>query len=226
MVTRCRCTECRKRFVASPRAGKEQCTCSDACRVLRRLRRERYEVHGVVQGVGFRPFVYRLAMEEGLAGFIGNDSGGVTIEVEGRADRIDSFRRRLEAEAPPLSRIDSAIAIAARPRARPAFVLSQARPAARLHRHSRRCGDVLRLPARAARSERSPISLSISELHQLRPALHDHAPHSLRPPADLNGEFQDVPGLPGGVRRSHQPPLSRAAQRLPRLRPARLARNA
>ena len=43
MVTRCRCTECRKRFVASPRAGKEQCTCSDACRVLRRrkLARER-----------------------------------------------------------------------------------------------------------------------------------------------------------------------------------------
>ena len=36
-------------------------------------------VRGVVQGVGFRPFVYRLAMEEGLAGFIGNDTDGVTI---------------------------------------------------------------------------------------------------------------------------------------------------
>ena len=46
-------------------------------------RREVLAVRGVVQGVGFRPFVYRLAMEEGLAGFIGNDSGGVTIEVEG-----------------------------------------------------------------------------------------------------------------------------------------------
>ena len=42
-------------------------------------------MRGVVQGVGFRPFVYRLAAEEGLAGFIGNDTGGVTIEIEGPA---------------------------------------------------------------------------------------------------------------------------------------------
>jgi hydrogenase maturation protein HypF len=61
----------------------------------------------VVQGVGFRPFVYRLALEESLGGFIGNDTGGVTIEIEGPAERLEAFRRRLEAEAPPLSRIDS-----------------------------------------------------------------------------------------------------------------------
>jgi hydrogenase maturation protein HypF len=79
------------------------------------VRREAITVRGVVQGVGFRPFVYRLATEEGLAGFIGNDTGGVTIEVEGPAERVEAFRRRLKAEAPPLSRIDSAIAIAARP---------------------------------------------------------------------------------------------------------------
>ncbi len=41
-------------------------------------------VRGVVQGVGFRPFIYRLAHEEGLGGFIGNDTDGVTIEVEGK----------------------------------------------------------------------------------------------------------------------------------------------
>jgi hydrogenase maturation protein HypF len=64
-------------------------------------------VRGVVQGVGFRPFVYRLALEEGLAGFIGNDTDGVTIEVEGPAERVDAFLRRLCAEAPPLARIDS-----------------------------------------------------------------------------------------------------------------------
>jgi hydrogenase maturation protein HypF len=73
------------------------------------LRRERHEVRGVVQGVGFRPFVYRLALEENLAGFIGNDTGGVTIEVEGPAERVEAFRRRLEAEAPPLARIDSIV---------------------------------------------------------------------------------------------------------------------
>ena len=67
-------------------------------------------MRGVVQGVGFRPFVYRIATEEGLTGFIGNDTSGVTIEVEGTAEKIESFRRRLQAEAPPLSRIDSVVA--------------------------------------------------------------------------------------------------------------------
>ncbi|MDR3725688.1 MAG: carbamoyltransferase HypF [Terracidiphilus sp.] len=64
-------------------------------------------VCGVVQGVGFRPTVYRLATEEGLAGFIGNDTDGVTIEVEGPLARVEAFLTRLRAEAPPLSRIDS-----------------------------------------------------------------------------------------------------------------------
>src|ERR1039458_1431513 len=64
-------------------------------------------VCGVVQGVGFRPFVYRLALEEGLAGFIGNDTDGVTIEIEGPATRVESFAERLRSEAPPLSRIDA-----------------------------------------------------------------------------------------------------------------------
>jgi hydrogenase maturation protein HypF len=79
------------------------------------LRREVLQVRGVVQGVGFRPFVYRLATEERLAGFIGNDTGGVTIEIEGPAERVGAFRRRLQAEAPPLSRIDSVIAREAPP---------------------------------------------------------------------------------------------------------------
>lgn len=67
------------------------------------------EVRGVVQGVGFRPFVYRLALEEGLAGFIGNDTDGVSIEIEGAPQRLASFRARLTAEAPPLARIDSVV---------------------------------------------------------------------------------------------------------------------
>ena len=67
------------------------------------------QVRGVVQGVGFRPFVFRLAQEEGLAGLIGNDTDGVTIEVEGGASRIEAFAARLRAEAPPLSRIDSVV---------------------------------------------------------------------------------------------------------------------
>jgi hydrogenase maturation protein HypF len=63
-----------------------------------------------VQGVGFRPFVYRLATEEGLAGSIGNDTDGVTIEVEGTSAHLAKFLERLQVEVPPLARIDSIVA--------------------------------------------------------------------------------------------------------------------
>lgn len=69
--------------------------------------RKRIRVRGVVQGVGFRPFVYRLATEEKLAGLIGNDTDGVIIELEGPAPRIQAFLERLTTETPPLARIDS-----------------------------------------------------------------------------------------------------------------------
>jgi hydrogenase maturation protein HypF len=72
----------------------------------KRVRRE-VRVCGVVQGVGFRPFVYRLALEEGLNGFIGNDTDGVTIEIEGPRARVEAFVARLCTEAPPLARIDT-----------------------------------------------------------------------------------------------------------------------
>lgn len=64
-------------------------------------------VRGVVQGVGFRPFVFRLATEMGLGGYVRNVSGCVEIEVEGDSDALQTFVERLKAEAPPLSRIGS-----------------------------------------------------------------------------------------------------------------------
>jgi len=69
--------------------------------------RQRFTVVGVVQGVGFRPFVHRIANDLGLAGFVGNDSGAVFIEVQGPLARVDEFARRLRAEAPPLARINT-----------------------------------------------------------------------------------------------------------------------
>ena len=62
-------------------------------------------VTGVVQGVGFRPFVHRLAERHGLAGAVRNGSGEVEIEIEGPAHELDAFLRELTAEAPPLARI-------------------------------------------------------------------------------------------------------------------------
>lgn len=69
--------------------------------------RRAVRVRGVVQGVGFRPFVYRLASQLQLSGSIGNDTDGVTIQIEGAADAVAEFLHRLRAEAPPISRIDS-----------------------------------------------------------------------------------------------------------------------
>jgi hydrogenase maturation protein HypF len=68
---------------------------------------ERIRVRGLVQGVGFRPTVWRLAQECGLAGEVWNDSQGVGIFLAGSADGIDDFCRRLTDETPPLARIDA-----------------------------------------------------------------------------------------------------------------------
>lgn len=64
-------------------------------------KRVRVAICGTVQGVGFRPFVHRLATELGLAGWVRNDSLGVTIEIEGGAHPVDSFLRRLDSDKPP-----------------------------------------------------------------------------------------------------------------------------
>lgn len=68
--------------------------------------RHRITVQGVVQGIGFRPFVYRLAFEESLLGFVRNDAEGVIIEVEGTAAALERFAVRLAAEIPTGGRID------------------------------------------------------------------------------------------------------------------------
>ena len=67
----------------------------------------RARVDGTVQGVGFRPYVFRLAAELGLAGFVGNDERGVVLEVEGPAAAVEAFLARLPAEAPALAAVES-----------------------------------------------------------------------------------------------------------------------
>jgi hydrogenase maturation protein HypF len=73
-------------------------------------------VEGTVQGVGFRPFVYRLAHDEGLAGFVLNDEHGVTLEVEGAVGAVERFLARLRTESPPLAKIDAIRSSPAPPR--------------------------------------------------------------------------------------------------------------
>ena len=69
----------------------------------------------MVQGVGFRPYVYRLALELGLAGWVLNDEHGVLIEIEGRDAVVEAFLQRLPKEAPPLAVVERVGTDALRP---------------------------------------------------------------------------------------------------------------
>jgi hydrogenase maturation protein HypF len=72
------------------------------------------EVRGVVQGVGFRPFVWRLATRHGLTGWVRNAGGVVRIHAEGRAAELDRFARELRSEAPPLAVVEDVRSTATR----------------------------------------------------------------------------------------------------------------
>lgn len=69
--------------------------------------RYHYNVTGIVQGVGFRPFIYKLAKQLNLIGFVFNDSSGVTIELQGSVSSIEKFDKLLYSELPPLAKIDN-----------------------------------------------------------------------------------------------------------------------
>ncbi|MFN3422849.1 MAG: Sua5/YciO/YrdC/YwlC family protein, partial [Armatimonadota bacterium] len=71
--------------------------------------KQRWEIKvtGIVQGVGFRPFVWRLAHRLGLTGFVFNNPQGVVIEAEGEIDLLEAFIRSLKTDAPPLAVVES-----------------------------------------------------------------------------------------------------------------------
>lgn len=69
----------------------------------------RYRITGIVQGVGFRPFIHKLTSKYGLTGWILNDSDGVLIEVQGEAEVLSSFINDVKTSLPPIARIDSIV---------------------------------------------------------------------------------------------------------------------
>src|SRR5215217_7059717 len=88
------------------------------------LTRARVRVEGIVQGVGFRPFVHALAGRLGLAGLVGNDAGGVFVEVEGAAETVERFLEALAAEAPPLAVIERVTATPLEPTGAAGFAIA------------------------------------------------------------------------------------------------------
>jgi hydrogenase maturation protein HypF len=113
-----------------------------------KIERQHIVVQGIVQGVGFRPFVYQQALRHSLAGSVLNDSSGVTIEAEGTPDALASFQRALCEQAPPLARIDTIVAQAVPPRGETTFLIVHSRSGqarrALIAPDSATCDDCLR----------------------------------------------------------------------------------
>ena len=105
-------------------------------------------VEGVVQGVGFRPFVYALATRLGLAGHVGNDSRGVFVEIEGPEAGVADFLASLTRDAPPLARIERVSATAITPNGAAGFSIAPSDPggqrSALVSADSATCEDCLR----------------------------------------------------------------------------------
>jgi len=92
--------------------------------------RVRLRVRGVVQGVGFRPFVYGLAVERGLAGFVGNDADGVFAELEGAAAAVESALVALREGPPPLAVVEAVEVEGVSPRGGGGFAIVESPSAA------------------------------------------------------------------------------------------------
>ncbi len=100
-----------------------------------------------MQGVGFRPYVYRLAGELGVAGHVLNDSRGVIVEVEAESETVERFLSRLEAEAPPLAHVESVTAEPVAETGKIGFVIREStddgEPRAAVTADSATCADCL-----------------------------------------------------------------------------------
>jgi hydrogenase maturation protein HypF len=110
-------------------------------------RRVRARVTGTVQGVGFRPFVYRLATELGLDGWVLNDTHGVLIEAEGERATVAELLGRVQREAPPLAMVESVEPTELEPRGEEGFAIRASEdggePAAPVSADSATCEDCL-----------------------------------------------------------------------------------
>ncbi|MCK2216423.1 carbamoyltransferase HypF [Actinomadura sp. ATCC 31491] len=126
------------------------------------LKRVDVHVEGIVQGVGFRPFVYALARRLDLAGQVRNDVNGVHIEVEGACPRVEEFLTALEHEAPALAEIERVTVVRAEPAGHHGFTIAASDPAglrrALVPADTATCDDCLReLADPADRRHRYPF---------------------------------------------------------------------
>ena len=205
----------------------EQATGETTGRSMRTIARTRVRVRvdGVVQGVGFRPFVHRLAHEHALCGWVRNDARGVLLEVEGEADAVERFQERLSGEAPPLAAVERVRAEPLDPTGQDGFRILHSQQAgeageadALVPADVAPCGDCLaELLDPGDRRHRYPFINCTNcgpRFTIVRGVPYDRQRTTMR-------GVRAVRGLPRGVRGPGEPALPRAAERLPGVRPAR-----
>src|SRR5512137_399083 len=88
---------------------------------------KRLLVNGIVQGVGFRPFVYQLAVRHGLKGEVANTSAGVIIHIEGSSEQMRAFESDLTEKSPPLAHIVDVVSQPDIVRSYPGFEITRSR---------------------------------------------------------------------------------------------------
>ncbi len=156
--------------------------------------RTRVDITGVVQGVGFRPAVARIADARGVTGFVYNDSGSVHCEFEGADVDVDGAVEDIRRAPPPMARIDSIVRTVLAPTGAGDFRIIDSTPAGSAAPSCPpRYRQLRRLSARDARPPHRPaLPAPVHHLHQLRPALHRHHRPALRPARHHDGAVRDV----------------------------------
>ena len=188
------------------------------------VKRSRGAIKGVVQGVGFRPFIYQLARRYQLTGHVINTPQGVSLEVEGRNEDVELFFKSIETESPPLAYIYSVEKTDNLPLERDgAFEIRKSvagtERSALIPADVTICRDCLaELKDPGDRRFRYPF-INCTNCGPRYTIIKD-VPYDRS--HDDNAKIRHVPGLCRGVRRPRGPPVSRPAQRLLGMRPARL----
>ncbi len=137
-------------------------------------------IQGIVQGVGFRPFVYQQAKAGNLTGYVTNTSQGVELEIEGESEAVENFLQALQNNPPPLSRI-TGLQVTPLPLAHdPQFSILQSiiqeERSALISPDIATCHGLFK---RTQRPDGSPLSVSLYQLHQLWSPLHHYSGHPL-----------------------------------------------
>ena len=153
-------------------------------------------VRGRVQGVGFRPKIWHIARELGLAGEVLNDSDGVLLRVGGDRARLAAFLDGIESDLPPLARVDSIETRSYSGQLSSEFRIAESSSSRARTQIAPDAAICAACSGRIARPQRPPLSLSLHELHALRTATEHCHRDSVRSRDDHDGAVRAVSGLP------------------------------